>query len=175
MTDSFVVDKEIINSFQEEANGLLEELRDVIDRLEEKQENFPKALLEEFGNKTDRIMGTATTFSKMCPGQPVFIQMGKFCELCKVTSYKAATLNNISLIPIFTAFWADTVDILQDLVTHVESPSKVKEVTRGYVPVLQKRLVWLAGQIVALTKGQDGSSNAVINVDGLLKKMGLDV
>lgn len=169
-----MVDKEIINSFQQEANALLEELREVIDRLEEKTDNFPKDLLEEFGNKTDRIMGTANTFSKMCPGQPIFIQMGKFCELCKVTSYKAATLNNILLIPIFAAFWADTVDILQDLVTHVESPKKVREVTRGYVPVLQKRLVWLAGQIVALTKGQDEVS-ATINVDGLLKKMGLDV
>ncbi len=175
MDDSQVLDKEIINSFQEEANVLLEELRDVIDRLEETKNEFPKALLEEFGNKTDRIMGTAKTFSQMCPGQPVFIQMGKFCELCKVTSYKASTLNNVALIPIFTAFWADTIDILQDLVTHVESPQKVKEVTRGYVPVLQKRLVWLAEQIVILTKGKASGDKAAISVDGLLKKMGLDV
>ncbi len=177
MGASSLLDKEIIDGFQQEANILLNDLRDVVEKLEDINEKseFPKTLLEEFGNKTDRIMGAAKTFSEMYPSYSVFQQIGKFCELCKATSYKAVTLNNMKLIPIFTAFWADTVDILQDLITHVGDSEKIKSVTNGYVPVLQKRLVWLAQQIVHLTKGKNEESKEVINVDGLLKKMGIKV
>ena len=169
------LDKDIIDSFQEEANGLLEELRTIIDKLEDSTEVFPKDLLEDFANKTDRIMGTARTFETMNEGHKVFQQVGKFAELCKATGYKASTLNHLGLIPIFAAFWADTVDILQELVDNVGEPEKLKEVTQTYIPTLQKRLVWLAQQIVTITKGAGAAEEAKINVDGLLKKMGIEV
>jgi hypothetical protein len=175
MNDSFVIDPEIINVFQQEANTLLVDLRQIIEKLEDVEDDFPKELLEEFGNKTDRIMGTATTFTEICPGHPVLIQIGNFCELCKVTSYKASTLNDANLIPIFTGFWADTVDMLQELVTNVNDPQKVMTMTRGYIPTLHKRLLWLAEQIVAIYKNRDIKDKAIINVDGLLKKLGVDV
>lgn len=168
------LDKEIIESFQEEANVLLNELREIIDRLEEQTDVFPKELLEEFANKTDRIMGTASTFEAMCEDKKVFQQVGMFAALCKATGYKASTLNHLVLIPIFAAFWADTLDILQDLVDHVGDPEKLKEVTKSYIPTLQKRLVWLAQQIVTITKGTEAGSSK-IDVDGLLKKMGIEV
>jgi hypothetical protein len=170
-----VLDNEIIDSFREEANGLLEELRIIIDKLEEAHETFPKELLEEFANKADRIMGTANTFDSMAPGNPVFLQIGKFGELCKVTGYKASTLNHLKLIPIFAAFWADTVDILQELCDNVGDALKIKEVTHGYIPTLQKRLIWLAQQILTITKGADHVEQSKINVDGLLRKLGFEV
>ncbi len=170
------LDNEIINSFQEEANGIIEELRSIVEKLEDNDHtSFPKELLEEFANKTDRIMGTAKTFSEMYPDHQVFQQMGKFGELCKATGYKAATLNHIGLIPIFAAFWADTIDILSDLTENVGDPEKLKVVTKTYIPTLQKRLVWLAQQIVSITKGEGAAEQSKINVDGLLKKMGIDV
>ncbi len=175
MDNTSVLDKDIINGFQQEANSLLKDLKEIIEKLEDVEDVFPKKLLEEFGNKTDRIMGTATTFTQMCPGHPVFIQIGNFCELCKMTSYKASTLNEVSLIPIFTGFWADTVDMLQELVNNVGNPEKVKSMTRDYIPTLQKRLVWLAQQIVAISKSKDIKEKAQINVDGLLKKIGIDI
>jgi hypothetical protein len=170
-----VLDNEIIEAFREEANVLLEELRGIIDQLEDATQTFPKELLEEFANKADRIMGTANTFDSMNPGNPVFAQIGKFGELCKVTGYKASTLNHLKLIPIFAAFWADTVDILQELVDNVGDVQKLKEVTQGYIPTLQKRLIWLTQQILTITKGADHTEQSKINVDGLLRKLGFDV
>lgn len=168
------LDKEIIEAFQSEATELLKELKVVVEQIEDSGEVFPKALLEEFANKTDRLMGTAKTFEAMCPGHKVFFQIGKFCELCKATGYKASTLNHIQLIPIFSAFWADTLDMLEELCNNIETAEKVEEVTRSFAPMLQKRLIWLAQQIVSLTKGAN-ADQAIINVDGLLKKMGIDV
>ena len=169
------LDKEIIDSFQEEANSILEELRGIIDQLEDSKDTFPKTLLEEFANKTDRIMGAAKTFGDMYPDHAVFGQIGKFGELCKATGYKASTLNHIGLVPIFAAFWADALDILDELCKNVGDPEKLKGVTTNYIPILQKRLVWLAQQIVTITKGAGAAEAAKINVDGLLKKMGIDV
>ncbi len=169
------LEKEIIDDFRSEANVLLKELRDIIDKLEEPTESFPKELLQEFGNKTDRIMGAAKTFHQMHPNHLVFEQISKFAELCKATSYKASTLNHLTLIPIFTAFWADTVDIMQELVDNVGDDEKLKQVTQDYIPTLQKRLVWLAQQIVSITKGSGKAEEAKINVDGLLRKMGIIV
>lgn len=170
-----VLDNEIIDSFREEANVLLEELRGIIDRLEDWKDTFPKELLEEFANKADRIMGTANTFDEMAPGNPVFQQIGKFGELCKVTGYKASTLNHQKLIPIFAAFWADTVDILQELVDNVGDAQKIKDVTQSYIPTLQKRLIWLTSQILTFTKGADHVEESKINVDGLLRKLGFNI
>ncbi len=176
MSSSLGLDKQIVNEFQEEANTLLQDLKLVIEKLEEDHQEFPRELLEEFGNKTDRVMGAAKTFSGMYPDEVVFAHIGKFSELCKATSYKASTLNHLGLIPIFAAFWADTLDILQDCVDNVgNSKEKIEGITQGYVPVLQKRLVWLAQQIVSKTKGSQNSEQAKINVDGLLKKMGIEV
>lgn len=169
------MDKEIVDSFREEANELLGELRTIIEKLEDSDGTFPKELLEEFANKADRIMGTAKTFDTMYPGNPVFQQIGKFGELCKATGYKASTLNHQGLIPIFAAFWADTADIMDELCQNVNDPEKLKEYTKKYIPNLQKRLVWLAQQIVTITKGSGSGEEAKINVDGLLKKMGIDV
>lgn len=169
------LDPEIIESFQSEANDLLSELRSVVDKLEEETPTFPKELLQEFANKTDRIMGTANTFFSMYPEHQVFQQIGNFAALCKATGYKASTLNNLSLIVIFAAFWADTLDILEEMIANVGDEEKLKEVNKSSAPLLQKRLVWLAQKIVSFTKGTEGGEQAAINVDGLLRKLGIDV
>jgi hypothetical protein len=167
------VDNEIIVSFKEEAKLILQELETVIENLEEHQGDFPKALLEDFANKTDRIMGTAHTFFTQYPDQEVFLQIGKFGALCKATGYKASTLNHIILIPIFAAFWADTVEIMNELCNNIDNPDKLIEINKKTAPVLQRRLTWLAEQIVKITKSDPNAESSKINVDGLLKKLGI--
>ena len=169
------LDPEIIRTFQLEANELLVDLREIVDALDDSQDVFPKELLQDFANKVDRIMGTAETFDMMYPGNPEFQQIGRFSALCKALGYKASTLQDLGLITIFAAFWADTLDILQDLVDNVGDSEKLKEATKGYVPVLQSRLIWLGQKIVAAAKATPGSDQGQINVDGLLKKLGIDV
>lgn len=168
------LDTEIIDDFKSEAKAILEEVKTSIETLEEGSSVFPKEALEDFANKLDRLMGTAETISQMYEGYQPFQQIGKFSALCKATGYKAATLNNVKLIPIFAAFWADTLDIVEELVDNIEDEGKLKEVTKNYIPVLQKRLIWLAQQIINQTKGTEAGESK-INVDGLLKKLGLDV
>lgn len=169
------LDNEIIESFQEEANQIIGELKVVVEKLEDHSGSFPKELLEDFANKADRIMGTANTFSTMYPDHKIFSQIGKFGELCKATGYKATTLNHQGLVPIFAAFWADTLDIMEELCNNVGDDGKIKDLTKGYIPVLQKRLTWLAHQIVSLTKGGAAESESKINVDGILRRMGIEV
>lgn len=169
------VDKEIIDSFKEEAKDILNELNAVIEKLEEHEGEFPKQLLEEFANKTDRIMGTANTFFAQFPEYEVFRQIGNFGALCKATGYKASTLNYTALIPIFASFWADTVEIMGELCSFVDQPEKLQEINKKNAPVLQKRLTWLAEQIVKMTKNSSNTEAARINVDGLLKKLGIEV
>jgi hypothetical protein len=170
-----VLDQEIIESFTDEANAIVEDLRLVVEKLEDHQGQFPRDLLEEFANKADRLMGTCQTFAAMYPNQNIFIQIGKFGELCKATGYKAAAIQNDGLVPIFAAFWADTIDIIAELCQNIGNEDKLKLVTQSYIPVLQKRLTWLAQQIVNLTKGSASASTSAINVDGILRRMGITV
>jgi hypothetical protein len=170
------LDKEIIESFQEETSTLLNDLREIVEELEEVQDDFPTQKLEAFAQKIDRIMGTAQTFETMAPEHQVFKHMARFGELCKATGYKAISINHPPIIPIFAAFWGDTLDVMEDLADNVGEPDKIQQVTQKYIPVLQKRLTWLAGQIVDLTKKSPGKGNmSQINVDSLLKGFGIDV
>jgi hypothetical protein len=169
------MDKEIISSFKSEAKSILQELETVIEDLESHEGSFPRELMEDFANKTDRIMGTAQMFHSQYPDQDVFRLIGNFGALCKATGYKASTLKNESLIPIFAAFWADTVEIMNDLCINVDQPEKLVEINKKNAPVLQKRLTWLAEQIVKITKSDPNADAAKINVDGLLKKLGIVV
>ncbi len=168
------MDDEIIESFKAEAKGILSELEAVIDELEETTETFPRALLEDFGNKTDRIMGTANTFFGQYPEKEVFKQIGNFGALCKATGYKASTLNHLELIPIFAGFWADTIEIMKDLCDNVDRPEALVEINKKSAPLLQRRLTWLAEQIVKITKADQSTESAKINVDGLLRKLGIE-
>jgi hypothetical protein len=167
-----ILDTEMIETFQEEAKEIIQELHEIVERLEDHKGPFPKGLLEEFANKADRIMGTAKTFESMAPDHKVFQQLGKFGELCKATGYKASVLNIDSLIPIFAAFWADTLDIMSDLVS-IAGEADPTDKMSSFAPVLHKRLTWLAKQIVSLTKGTAAEGQAAINVDGILRKMGI--
>ena len=168
------IDTEIIDSFKSEAKDILNELEAVIEELEEHTEGFPRNLIEDFGNKTDRIMGTANTFFAQYPEHEVFKQIGNFGALCKATGYKASTLNNSGLIPIFAGFWADTIEIMKELSENVDHPEKIVEINKKNAPLIHRRLTWLAEQIVKITKADPLADSAKINVDGLLRKLGIE-
>ena len=165
----------IFDEFKIEAIGILDEILLVVNELEEEHEAFPKEKIEEFALKTDRLMGAAKTFNLMYPDYESLLHIARITELCKVTGYKASTLSNTQLVPIFSAFWADAIDIIRELVESVEDTAKIKEVTANFIPTLRKRLMWLAQQIIDTTKTDKTSDQSKINVDGLLKKMGFDV
>lgn len=166
-----MLDKEILDGFKEETSLLLAETQKIIESIEDTEDQVPKQLIEDFANRMDRIMGAAKTFEMMDPEMKIFVQIGKFGELCKATGYKAATINRPALVPIFAAFWADTNDMMIQLCANVDDTAKIDESLKTLSPLLQKRLTWLAEQIVKLTK--DSPDATAINVDGILKRMGL--
>lgn len=166
-----MLDKEILDGFKEETSVLLAETQKIIESIEDTVDQVPKQLIEDFANRMDRIMGAAKTFEMMDPEMKIFVQIGKFGELCKATGYKAATINRPALVPIFAAFWADTNDMMIQLCANVDDTAKIDESLKTLSPLLQKRLTWLAEQIVKLTK--DSPDATAINVDGILKRMGL--
>lgn len=166
-----MIDKEILDGFKEETSTLLKESLSIIAEIEDTNDQVPKKLIEEFANRMDRIMGTTKTFELMAPEIEIFATISKFAELCKATGYKASIIEQKELIPIFAAFWSDTVEMIEKLCQNIENESTTKSLLVDYVPVLQKRLTWLAQQIVKLTK--NSKETTAINVDGILRKMGL--
>jgi hypothetical protein len=170
-----LVDVEIIEGFKQEAKEILSEIEEAIEELENHEGEFPRTLLEEFGNKTDRIMGTANTFHAQFPDYEIFKQIGQFGALCKATGYKASTLHHKALIPIFAALWADTIEFMRELCENVDNPEKIQEINKKNAPVIQSRLTWLAEQIVRITKNDPNAEESKINVDGLLRRLGIEV
>jgi hypothetical protein len=145
------IDPEILNEFRAESKGLLEELQGVVEKLEETEATsvFPEALLTEFAQKIDRIMGAVKTMALLEPGHEGFISIGKLAELCKSIGYKAAEKKNTAMLPIFSAFWADTIEVIESLLKCIESPEETHKIAQSFPPVLAQRLAWLKSKIEA--------------------------
>ncbi len=137
------IDTEILNYFKKESEEVLAELTVLVEKLEIVQGDFPSALLAEFSQKIDRIMGAAKTMSLEAPEHPGFQRIGRLAELCKVMGYKAAERKSAPLLPIFAAFWGDTIEVTQNLVRAVEDLPKTEQIAKSFSAVLQKRLEWL--------------------------------
>ncbi len=116
---------------------MLEELIDVVDQIETSQGEFPSKLLEEFSQKIDRIMGAAKT----------------------LLGYQAASKRVLALLPLFAAFWADTIEVIQDLLGALEDSDQSEQIAKSFSAVLQKRLEWLAAKVAAApASGQTGQA-----------------
>lgn len=100
-----MLDNEILNGFLEETRTLLNQLIEISDQFEET--NNP-ALLENFGQIIDRIMGTAYTLELQ--------EIGRFCELGKKISYKASQATDKKLIELAGPILADAAEILQGMI-----------------------------------------------------------
>jgi hypothetical protein len=171
-----MLDAEILEGFKEETGELLSELEGVIDDLESVsiKDPFPKVEIEKFAQIIDRVMGAANTIHQMGPESQGFQVMGKLSGLCKALGYKASELAEPALVPLFAGFFADTLEALQELNDALDDPSRVQEVTEGFAVALQKRLEWLAGKVVEMTKNKPGSeAQSQIQVDALLKSFGI--
>ncbi|MEK7691931.1 MAG: hypothetical protein AAB425_13030 [Bdellovibrionota bacterium] len=150
------------------------ELTEVVEKLEEADEEaFPGALLETFAQKIDRIMGTANTLGQMEPNHEGFKSMGRLCALCKALGYKAAALQKPALIPIFAAFWMDTIEVIEEIIAAIEDEEKCKGITQSFTATVQKRLEWLASKVTQLDQGTASGGQNQIKVDALLKSLGI--
>ena len=168
-----MLDEDIIEGFREETKGLMSELMTVVDGLEEEHQEFPKALVEEFALKIDRIMGTSQTMEQMAPEHKGLKTISNIAGLCKATGYKAIEVAQIPLIPIFAGFWADTIEAVEDLVDALDDAEKTESIVNKFTQSLQGRLTWLAKKVSELKPADGGGDMSQIQVDALLKSFGI--
>lgn len=167
-----MLDAELAGSFQEECKIIIGELTEVVEKLEESGAGqFPAALLSDFSQKIDRIMGAAQTLSMADPAHIGLIRIGKIAELCKRVGYKAAEQKDTKLLPIFSAFWADTIEVMEELVEAVTDQAAADRVAASYSKVLQGRLEWLSKQVQP--KGPESLGQGAVDLLQLGKDLGL--
>ena len=145
------IDPSILEQFKQESRQLLGELAAIVEQLEDAGNRFPAELLRDFAQKVDRVMGAAKTIQMMAPAVSGLERIGKLAELCKAVGYKAAEKPLPQLIPIFAAFWGETIEVMLDLLAHLGDDSKIAEISARTSAVLQKRLEWLTASVSSLT------------------------
>ena len=139
------LDKEILDGFSEESNALLTELEKIVDRIADSKEEFPKQDLAEFAQKIDRIMGAAKTLAEMEPDHVGLKNIARLCEMCKTLGYKSAGQNKFKLLPILSSFFADVIEVVQELIENLENVEKTQAISKSFSAVLKSRLEWLTG------------------------------
>jgi chemotaxis protein histidine kinase CheA len=163
-----VLDKDILTGFQDESRTLLEELEGVVERLEEETEKFPSTELEQFAQRIDRIMGAAQTLNQIDPGHLGLQRIGAIARLCKTLGYKAAEFKLSVLIPIYAAFWADTLEVLSELVDNVDNEAKSQALADAFSSTVQNRLKWLSDKVQQLSGTKAAETMNQSQVDDIL-------
>lgn len=142
------LDKEILDDFRAESSALINELELLVNELEECDGIvFPEEQLKVFSQKIDRIMGVAKTLLSVVPGHEGMTFLANVSEMCKTMGYQAAALKRAKLVPIFAGFWAETVEVMQEVLEKLESEANTKVVIESRSALLQKRLSWLAEKV----------------------------
>jgi len=154
------LEQSTIEEFKKESLGLMKELNSVVENLERPSKEFPGALLEEFSQKIDRIMGTVKTLAISEPEHRGLRAIGSISEICKHMGYKAAVAQVTTLIPLYAAFWLDSLEVLQDFINTVDDESRTTQQGRSFAPILQKRLEWLNQKTEAATQGKPEAAKA---------------
>lgn len=146
------------------------ELNEVVETLEEPTSVFPATELAEFAQKIDRVMGAAQTLCQFDASHVGLQRIGAIAQLCKKLGYKAAEFKLPALVPIFAAFWADTLEVLGELVDAVADEAKSKQLTDSFSSVLQNRLTWLSDRLQKMAPNTSGGAplSAQLEVDQLL-------
>lgn len=134
---------------------------------------FPSKELADFAQKIDRVMGTAQTMLQFDAGHQGLQRIGAIAQLCKKLGYKASEFKMPGLVPIFAAFWADTLEVLGELVDAVGDEARTKQLADSFASVLQNRLTWLSDRVQKMAPNVSGGAplSAQLEVDQLLASL----
>lgn len=142
------IENEIIDDFKTESSALLVELEEVVNVIEDFDGTaFPSEKLQEFSQKIDRIMGAAKTLLLYDPTNQGIVFLANVSEMCKTMGYQAAALKKITLLPIFAGFWAETVEVMAEVLENIGDEEKTKKIIQEQSKSIQKRLAWLAEKV----------------------------
>lgn len=152
------MEQDILGYFVEETSQLLQELSATVEAIEDSEE-FPENGLREFAQKIDRVMGAAKSLGGQSAGV-VFI--ARVSEACKTMGYQAAALKRSNLIPIFAAFWAETIEILSEVVEQLADAEACAATVEKHSSRLQNRLAWLAERVAPTNEEERNKVTALL-------------
>lgn len=171
------LDKEIVEDFVRESKSLIEELLDLLEKIEG---NFSEVRrLSDYGNNVDRIMGGAKSLAMMSPNEDSALHMiSDYAALCKAVGYKASQIkNNEQFFDICVALLLDATENLSHLINNIDkSEAFLKEtIPQAFID----RLRWVSNQFseeYAMSVGRGSAEEPKLgqsDIDDLLRKLGL--
>ncbi|MEO5668635.1 MAG: hypothetical protein ABIR96_11290 [Bdellovibrionota bacterium] len=106
------VDTELLVSFAEESEEILEGLEDPLSELESGQGNASH--FADIAQRIDRIMGCATSLGLVGSPDlaPVFTMIGELSEGCKFLGYRAERLKNPDLMRLVSGVIAEATEVI---------------------------------------------------------------
>ncbi len=164
---------EIVQDFIQESETLTNECIELLENLESNISEFKQ--LESFGNRLDRIMGTAQNVQMLYPEIKNFLLISDYAAICKVVAYKATAIqNNMPFVSVVISFLIDATETLQTLIINCESP--IQDLKAQFNPAFIDRLKWISNKFIDEYKGSVGLGRGGLdqtNIDDLLKKLGI--
>lgn len=139
--------EDILAEFIHESKTLLNELTEVVEKIENDHPAFPSDLLTIYAQRIDRILGAAKTIGLMEPDNPSLKAIGAIAEICKRMGYKAAEKKDLRLLPFFAAFWAEAIENIETLLNCIHDTKKAQTLVSSISNILQGRLRWLEGKL----------------------------
>ena len=143
--------KDVVLDFCKESTDIFNGLEQL---LEDYEENPSADLLEEFGQRIDRVMGAAKSIEAH--------RMGVFCELGKTISYKASQADDQKLLDIVVAILFDTLDILSKVNSKIRRDQD-ELVENLNLDAFGTRLHWIADKFKNIQR-------ASIEIEGINKQ-----
>lgn len=160
----------LITDFQEESDGLLTQLLEILEGIEGDYTQVRR--LEEYGQIVDRMMGAAKSLAMSdLDAQASLEIVGKYCELCKIVSYKASQVeNNEGLYTVVVALLLDATEMLQEMVKGLDQGTIS---ANQFLPkTFLERLRWVTTQLPPDLRGSLNLSQSQESIDSILKSMG---
>lgn len=140
------LDAELLEGFTSESKQILTELEELVEELEESK-GFPSEKIQEFSQKIDRIMGAAKTLLTIDKENTGIRFLANTGEICKAMGYEAAALPRPELVPFFASFWAETVEVMQEVLSNIADTRKCQAIVVAKSSSIEKRLIWLASKV----------------------------
>ena len=156
--------KEMVQDFCKESKDIFNGLENL---LEDYEETPNPEILEEFGQRIDRVMGAAKSLEAN--------RMGAFCELGKTISYKASQATDQKLLDIVVSILFDTIDILKKVNSKVND-DQVEDVENLNLDAFGTRLHWIADKFKDIQRASvdiGASLKDQKSIDDLLSELGL--
>lgn len=156
--------QDMVQDFCKESKDIFNGLENL---LEDYEETPAPEILEEFGQRIDRVMGAAKSLEANT--------MGAFCELGKTISYKASQANDQKLLDIVVSILFDTIDILQKVNSKIKV-DQIEDVENLNLDAFGTRLHWIADKFKDIQRSSvdiGGSPQDQKSIDDLLSELGL--